>query len=84
MADFKVGKVTHYFNKIGVAVVELLGTLAVGDSIKIVRNAGEELTMPVTSMQMEHEQIKEAKKGQTIGMKVDAEVKEGDEVYKLS
>jgi len=36
MADFKVGKVTHYFNKIGVAVVELVGTLTVGDSIKIV------------------------------------------------
>lgn len=83
MTDFKVGKVTHYFDKIGVAVVELLGTLAIGDTIKVILHTGEEFTMPVTSMQMEHEQIKEAKKGQTIGMKVDAEVKEGDEVYKL-
>ncbi|PIV00529.1 hypothetical protein COS54_02950 [Candidatus Shapirobacteria bacterium CG03_land_8_20_14_0_80_39_12] len=84
MADFKVGKVTHYFNKIGVAVVELVGTLTVGDSIKIVRHSGEEFTMPVSSMQMEHEQIKEGKKGQTIGLKVDTEVKEGDEIFKIS
>jgi len=84
MADFKVGKVTHYFNKIGVAVVELVGTLTVGDSIKIVRHSGEEFTMPVSSMQMEQEQIKEGKKGQTIGLKVDTEVKEGDEIFKIS
>jgi len=35
-------------------------------------------------MQIEHEKIQEANKGDTIGMKVDQEVKEGDEVYKVS
>jgi len=84
MTDFKIGKITHYFNKIQVAVIELLGTLAVGDQIKIVRHSGEEFTMAVSSMQVEHEQIKEAKKGETVGLKVDQPVKEGDEVYKLS
>ena len=83
MADFKVGKITHYFDKIGVAVVELSDSLSVGDNIKI-SGHDSELTMPVTSMQIEHEQIKEAKKGDTVGMKVDQEVKEGDEVYKVS
>lgn len=83
MADFKVGKVTHYFDKIGVAVVELSGDLSVGDTIKI-SGHNKDFTMPVESMQIEHEKIKDAKKGDTIGMKVAQEVKEGDEVYKVS
>lgn len=83
MADFKVGKITHYYNKIGVAVVELTDTLAIGDTIKI-SGHGREFTQAVTSMQIEHEQIKEAKKGQVIGLKVDQEVKENDEVYRVS
>ncbi|HUW24750.1 MAG TPA: U32 family peptidase C-terminal domain-containing protein [Patescibacteria group bacterium] len=84
MADFKVGKVTHYFDKIGVAVLELTGNLAVGDTIKISRSGGDDFTMTVQSMQVEHEQIQEAKKGDTVGLKVDQSVKEDDEVYKVS
>ena len=83
MADFKVGKVTHYFDKIGVAVVELVSDLSVGDTIKI-SGHNQEFTMNVDSMQIEHEQIKDAKKGDTVGMKVTQEAKEGDEVYKVS
>jgi len=82
MADFKVGKITHYFDKIGVAVVELNDRLAVGDKIKI-SGHNNEVVMTVESMQIEHEKIQEANKGDTVGMKVDQEVSEGDEVYKL-
>jgi len=82
MADFKVGKITHYYDKIGVAVVELSDTLAAGDLIKI-SGHDREFTMTVSSMQVEHQQITEAKKGQAVGMKVDQEVFEGDEVYKV-
>lgn len=82
MADYKVGKITHYFDKIGVAVVELEDRLAVGDQIKI-SGRGNEFTMTVSSMQVEHQQIQEAQKGQTVGLKVDQPVKEGDEVYKV-
>lgn len=83
MADLKVGVVTHYFDKIGVAVVEFIGSLSVGDQIKISGN-NKELAMTVNSMQVEHQQIQDAKKGDTVGMKVDQEVTEGDEVYKVS
>jgi len=83
MADFKVGKITHYYDKIDVAVVELTGDLAVGDTIKI-SGHGREFTQEVTSMQIEHENIKTAKKGQTIGLMVDEKAKENDEVYKVS
>lgn len=83
MADLKVGKITHYFDKIGVAVVELEETLKVGDQIKITGH-GDEFTQTVTSMQIEHQPIQEAKKGESIGLKVDQPVKEGDEVYKIT
>jgi putative protease len=82
MADTLVGKITHYFDKIGVAVVEVLAPIKIGDQIKI-SGHGNEFTQEVTSMQIEHQQVQEVQKGQTVGMKVDQPVKEGDEVYKV-
>jgi len=82
MADIKVGKITHYFDKIGVAVVEIENTLFVGDQIRITSGKGES-TQKVESMQVEHEKVDTAKKGDTIGMKVENPASEGDEVYKV-
>ena len=83
MADFKVGKITHYYDKISVAVLEVSDSLAVGDTIKI-SGHDKEFTMAVTSMQVEHEQVQNAKKGDVVGLKVDQPVGEGDEVYRVS
>lgn len=77
-----IGKVTHYFGKIGVAVIELEDSLKVGDTIRIV--GGEtDFTQTVDSMEIEHKKIKEAKAGDTIGLKVNQKVREGYKVYKL-
>ena len=83
MADKKVGKVTHYYDKIGVAVLDLTAGLKLGDKIKIVKDA-EELEQEVKSMQVEHKEVKSAKKGDSVGMKVDQPVKRKAEVYKLA
>lgn len=80
MADVKLGKVIHYYDKIGVAVVEILKPIKVGDSLKI-SGHDQEFTQTVTSMQIEHEVLQTAKKGQSIGLKVDRAVKEGDELF---
>jgi len=80
MADTKVGKVTHYYDKIGVVVIEVAKPLKIGDTIKI-SGHDKEFKQEITSMQIEHEQIQEAKKGQTIGLRVDQPVKENDEVF---
>lgn len=77
-----VGKVTHYFTKIGVAVIELSDKLSVGDEISI-EGASTNFKQKVTSMQIEHENINEAKAGDSIGLKVDDRVREGDQVYKI-
>jgi len=76
----QIGKVTHFFNKIGVAVLELEDGLKVGDTI-IVSGRGQEFEQAVDSMQVEHEQVTEAKKGDAVGLKVDQDVKEGDAVF---
>ena len=78
----RVGKVTHYYTKLGVAVVELEDTLNVGDSISI-EGKTTNLQQTVTSMQIEHENVNTASAGQSIGLKVNERVREGDIVYKI-
>jgi putative protease len=77
-----VGKVTHYFTKIGVAVIELEDTLKVGDRISI-EGATTNFEQEVESMQIEHTNVTEAKKGDSIGLKVVDRVRAGDLVFKL-
>ena len=41
------------------------------------------LTLQVDSMQIEHEQVEEAKAGQSIGLKVPEHVRQHDVVFKV-
>ena len=75
-----IGKVIHYYDKIGVAVIDLKKSLKVGDKIKFVR--GENIVeQQVESMQLEHIQVPTGKKGQEIAIKVDEKVGSGTLVY---
>lgn len=77
-----IGKVTHYFSKIGVAVIELSDVLKVGDTIRII--GGEtDFNQPVDSMEAEHQKVNEAKAEESIGLKVSQKVREGYKVYKI-
>ncbi|MEM4389128.1 MAG: translation elongation factor-like protein [Candidatus Micrarchaeia archaeon] len=83
MAERKqVGVVRHYYNKIGVAAIDLSDGLKVGDKIVIEANEGP-IEQIVSSMQIEHKPITQASAGQSIGMKVVARVREGDPVFKI-
>lgn len=83
MKEKLVGKITHYFTNIGVAVVEIAnGVLKKGDKIRIKGNSVD-FEQTVESMQVEHESVDKAKKGESVGLKVDEFVREGDEVYKV-
>ncbi|MEM5853449.1 MAG: translation elongation factor-like protein [Candidatus Aenigmatarchaeota archaeon] len=77
-----VGKVTHYYGKIGVAVVELEDELSVGDLISI-EGKTTNFQQTVDSMEIEHEKVKTARAGDAIGLKVVDKVREGDFVYKI-
>ena len=78
----EVGKVTHYFTRIGVAVIELTDTLSVGGRIQF-QGATTNFEQTVASMQIEHKNITTAEKGQSVGLKVEQRVREGDIVYKI-
>jgi len=83
MTDTKVGVIVHYYDKIGVAVVKVLTPIKVGDRIKI-SGHDKEFEQEIASMQVEHQNIEKAKKGDDVGMKVDQPVKDGDEVYRVT
>ncbi len=78
----QVGRVTHYFGKVGVAAVELEDELRVGDTIHI-KGHTSDWTQKVDSMQIEHRQVQEAKAGDVIGIKVSEHAREHDVVYKV-
>ena len=78
-----IGKVSHFFDKASVAVLDLDATLKVGDKILIEMHDGNSFEMDVDSMQIEHKQIKTAKKGQSIGLKTPEPVKGHAKVYKI-
>ena len=83
MKEKLIGKITHYFTNIGVAVVEITAAgLKAGDKIHV-RGATSDFEQAVDSMQVEHENVDKAKKGQSVGLKVEQPVREGDEVFRV-
>ncbi len=76
-----VGKVDHYFDKIQVAAMKLEDSLKVGDTIRI-EGGSVAFTQQVASMQIEHESVNAAKKGDEVGFKVKQKVREGYRVFK--
>ena len=81
--EMQVGKVTHYFAKIGVAIIEVTdGSVKVGDEIHI-KGHTTDFRQKVISMQMEHENVEMAEPGQSIGIKLEYPVRANDIVYKV-
>lgn len=84
MDYIKVGKVTHFFDKISVAAIEITDdNIKVGDKIRI-GEFGVGIEQKIDSMQMEHQEVTEAKAGNEVGIKVTSAVKSGEIVYKIS
>jgi len=77
----EIAEVTHYFSNIGVAVIKLTGSLKIGDTIQF-KGATTDFEQKVESMQVEHENISETKKGEEVGLKVKEKVRAGDKVLK--
>ncbi len=77
-----VGEISHFFDKISVAVVEVKAEMKAGDTI-LIEGPMTNLKQKVDSMQIEHEKIATAKKGQSVGMKVSGPVRKKDLVYKV-
>jgi putative protease len=77
-----IGKVTHYFDKIGVAVIALSDTINEGDSISI-EGAVTNIQQDAVSIQIDRKPVESAKKGQSIGLKTEGKAREGDKVFRV-
>jgi hypothetical protein len=83
MTERKVGRVTHYFSKISVAIIEIADeALSVGETIHV-KGHTSDFTQKIDSMQIEHQSVQTAEKGTSIGLKVIAHAHENDMVYKV-
>jgi putative protease len=80
--DIRVGKVTHYYNHIGVAVLELTEELKVGETIHILGHITD-FDQQVGSMEIEHQKIQSAGPGTEVALKVRESVRKGDIVFKF-
>ena len=78
-----IGKITHYFSDIKVAVIDLSSPLKEGDEIKIVGGKETDFEQKVGSMQIDYKEVRSGKKGDSIGIKVDEVVRDGYKVYKI-
>ena len=76
----EIGKITHVFDKIDVGILELSSNLKVGDMIHIV-GGNTDFEQVVDSIQIEHKNIDNAKKGDIVGIKLMSKAKVGDKIY---
>jgi len=83
MAEERIGVVSDYFAHVNVAGIELSGPLRVGDRIHI-KGHTTDFEQVVESMQIEHEQVEEAKIGDAVGIKLNDRCRHGDEVFKVT
>ena len=82
MNEVQVGSVTHYFNRISVAVLELDGELEIGDVVHIVGRITD-FVMRVASMEIDHQKVQTVSPGQDVALQVDEYVRAGDTIFKV-
>jgi len=82
MQEKQIGVISHYFGKVGVGIIELSEPLKVGETIHI-KGAHDDFTQKIDSMQIEHANVNKAKKGDSVGIKLNQRVHPNDKVYQV-
>ncbi|MEK7480636.1 MAG: hypothetical protein AAB604_00860 [Patescibacteria group bacterium] len=75
----EIGKVIHYYDRAGVAVIRLSDALNVGDTVKF-KKGETEFEETIDSMEVEHQAIESAQAGQEVAVKVSQKAREGTAV----
>ncbi|MFC2024873.1 translation elongation factor-like protein [Chloroflexota bacterium] len=83
MPEEEIGRVSDFFARPVVAGIQLTAPLKVGDRIHIAGHTTD-IELTVESMQINNIEVKEAKAGDAVGIKVDDRVRGGDTVYKVT
>jgi len=79
--DRPIGTVTHYFSHLSVAAVALDDPLKVGERVHI-KGHTTDLVQTITSMEVDHTSIDEAKPGDDLAVHVDDHVRDHDKIYR--
>ena len=82
MEEQEIGVVDHFFGKISVGIIKLIGALKVGDTIRI-KGKQADFSQEVESMRIEFNNVTEAKEGDKVGIKVVQPLHVNDKVYKV-
>ncbi len=80
--ELEIGRVTHYYDHINVAVLKLDENLKLGDLIHITGHSTD-FMQRVTSMEVEHHTILWVKPGDNVAIKVLEPVREHDVIYRV-
>ncbi len=78
-----LGKVTHFFDKINVAVIRLDRTVKAGEMVHFLGRSTD-FEQAIDSMQVEHQPVSEGAPGTEVAVKVLQRVHAGDSVYRLN
>ncbi|OYT36866.1 protease [Candidatus Pacearchaeota archaeon ex4484_71] len=76
-----VGKILHYYPKIGVGTIKLVSSVKLGDKINIMGNTTGIRKFVVESMEINGKKVGDAKKGEEVAIKFNERVRKNDEVY---
>lgn len=80
--ELEIGKVIHYYNHLGVAVLELVEELKLGDKVHFV-GISTDFVQRVTFMEVDHHTVLWVKPGDNMAIKVFKPVHVHDVVYRV-
>jgi putative protease len=81
--EVEIGKITHYYNHLQVAVLKLNDSLKLGDRIHVLGHSTD-LVERVTSMEVNHHVVVWVKPGEDVAIKVNEPVREHDVVFRVT
>ena len=83
MQEREIGVISHYYNHLSVGIIELTAPLRTGDTVHI-KGAHDDFTQTVDSIEVEHEKVKSAEEGDSVGIRVFEKVHPHDKVFLVS
>ncbi len=83
MPEVEIGTVSDFFAKPVVAGIQLTAPLKVGDKVHI-KGHTTDMQLIVESMQINNQNVNDAKAGDAVGVKLPDRVRRGDTVWKVT
>jgi putative protease len=81
--ETQIGKITHYYSHLNVAVLQLTDRLKLGETIHIFGHTTD-LVQKVTSMEVDHRRVVVVEPGENVAVKVIEPVRVHDEIYRVT